>query len=143
MADRETASAVLDASALLAYLGTEPGADAVADAIAAGAAISTVNLAEALSTLATRGADPTAVVTQLTDRGLLDGAITVETFTTTDATEAARLRPLTRSAGLSLADRACLALARRLAREALTADRAWLGLELDAPRIRMVREAAP
>jgi ribonuclease VapC len=39
---------VLDASALLAYLGNEPGADVVADAIAGGATISTVNLGEAL-----------------------------------------------------------------------------------------------
>ena len=143
MPEQQTASAVLDASALLAYLGNEPGADVVADAIAAGATISTVNLAEALSTLATRGADPAAVVTRLTERGLLDGAITVEPFTTADATEAARLRPLTRSAGLSLADRACLALARRLAREALTADRASLGLKLDDVHIRTIREPAP
>jgi len=103
--ERQPAPPVLDASALLAYLGDELGADVVADAIAEGATISAVNLAEALSTLASRGADPAAVVTQLTERGLLDGAITVEPFTAEDATEAARLRPLTRSAGLSLADR--------------------------------------
>jgi ribonuclease VapC len=141
--ERQTAPAVLDASALLAYLGDELGADVVADAIAAGVTISTLNLAEALSTLATRGPDPAAVVTQLTERGLLDGAITVEPFTTADATEAARLRPLTRSAGLSLADRACLALARRLASEALTADRAWLELALDDIHIRTIRPPAP
>ena len=57
-----------------------------------------------------------------------------------DATEAARLRPLTRSAGLSLADRACLALTRRLAGEALTADRAWLEFELADIHIRSIRE---
>jgi ribonuclease VapC len=115
----------------------------VAEAIAAGATISTVNLAEALSTLATRGADPAAVVTQLTERGVLDGAITFEPFTTADATETARLRPLTRSAGLSLADRACLALARRLAQEVLTSDRAWLEHALDDIHIRTIRPPAP
>lgn len=47
-----TARPVLDASALLAYLGNETGAELVADAIASGTRISTVNLAEALSTLA-------------------------------------------------------------------------------------------
>jgi ribonuclease VapC len=41
------------------------------------------------------------------------------------------LRPLTRFAGLSLADRACLAVARRLGTSALTADHAWRGLALD------------
>jgi ribonuclease VapC len=126
-----TTRLVLDASALLAYLGDETGADLVADAIADGTTISTVNLAEALSTLATRGENPLSVLSDLTDRGLLDGAITVEPFTTADATETARLRPLTRSAGLSLADRACLAVARRLAAPVLTADQAWSGLGLD------------
>jgi PIN domain nuclease of toxin-antitoxin system len=53
-----TAHPVLHASALLAYLGDETGTGAVADAIAGGATISTVNLAEALSTLATRGKEP-------------------------------------------------------------------------------------
>jgi ribonuclease VapC len=133
-----TTRLVLDASALLAYLGDEPGADVVADAIASGATISTVNLAEALSTLATRGEHPPSVVSDLTDRGLLNGAITVEPFTTADATEAARLRPLTRSAGLSLADRACLAVARRLAAAVLTADQAWSGLGLDVD-VRAIR----
>jgi len=79
---------VLDASALLAYLGNEAGADVVADSIAGGATLSTVNLAEALSTLAARGSDPAAVVTDLTSRGLLDGAITIEPFTTADSIEA-------------------------------------------------------
>jgi PIN domain nuclease of toxin-antitoxin system len=133
-----TTPLVLDASALLAYLGDEAGADVIADAIASGATISTVNLAEALSTLATRGEPPLSVVSALTDRGLLDGAITVEPFTTADATEAARLRPLTRSAGLSLADRACLALARRLPATALTTDQAWSGLDVDV-NVRVIR----
>ena len=133
-----TAQPVLDASALLAYLGNETGADLVADAIAGGARISAVNLAEALSTFATRGRDPADIVSELTERGLLDGAIKVEPFTTADATEGARLRPLTRSAGLSLADRACLAVARRLAAGALTADQTWgsLGLDVDIQVIR-------
>ena len=134
-----TAQPVLDASALLAYLANELGADIVADAIAGGATISTVNLAEALSTLARRGKDPAEVVSELTERDLLDGAITVEPFTTADATEAARLRPLTRSAGLSLADRACLAVARRLTAAVLTADQAWSGLGLDLD-VRAIRE---
>jgi len=136
-----TTQPVLDASAFLAYLGNETGAAVVADAIAAGATMSTVNLAEVLSTLATRGKDPIEVVSDLTERGLLDGAVTVEPFTTADATEAARLRPLTRSAGLSLADRACLAVARRLAAPLLTADHAWSGLGLGVD-VRAIREPA-
>jgi len=131
-------SAVLDASALLAYLRDELGADVVADAVATGAAISTVNLGEVLSRVADRGRDPARVVRQMTDRGLLEGAIAVEPFTSADAIEVARLRPLTRDLGLSLGDRACLALAKRLDTPVLTADSAWskLNPRLEVRQIR-------
>jgi len=49
-----------------------------------------------------------------------------------DAIDVARLRPLTRVAGLSLGDRACLALARRLDTRAITADTAWIQVGADA-----------
>jgi ribonuclease VapC len=127
-------SAVLDASALLAYLRDESGAEVVADTIAVGAAISTVNLGEVFSRIADRGGDPADVARRMTDRGLLDGAIAVEPFTSADAIEVGRTRPMTRKHGLSLGDRACLALARRLELPAVTADTTWskldLGLEL-------------
>lgn len=131
-------STVLDASALLAYLRDEPGAEVVADAIAEGAAISTVNLAEVLSRVADRDGDPSRLAGEMTDRGLLGGAVSVESFTDEDAVEVARLRPETRAQGLSLGDRACLALARRLGLPALTADTAWsrLGLEVTLQQIR-------
>jgi ribonuclease VapC len=63
-------------------------------------------------------------------RGLLDGAVIVEPFATADAVEVARLRSITRKQGLSLGDRACIALARRLNLPALTADTAWSRLDL-------------
>lgn len=126
--------AVLDASALLAYLADEPGADVVSAAIAGGTAISSVNLAEVLSRVANSGTDPSDLAEKLTVNGLLHGAISVEPFTDADAIEVARLRPITRVAGLSLGDRACLALASRLELPALTADAAWskvdVGVEL-------------
>jgi len=127
--------ALLDASALLAYLQDEEGADVVAGSIAAGARICTVNLAEVLSSLAVHGVDPADAVRQMTDRGLLAGAIAIEPFTTADAAEAARLRPLTRGAGLSLADRSCLAVALRLDVPALTADRAWAEVDVGVETI--------
>ena len=119
---------VLDASALLAHLRDEPGGDVVGEAIAGGAVISTVNLAEVFSRVADRGEAPAKLAAELTQSGLLDGAITVEPFTVADAIDAGRLRPLTRDAGLSLGDRACLALARRLDAPALTADTDWQGV---------------
>jgi ribonuclease VapC len=123
-------SSVLDASALLAYLRDESGAEVVADAIAEGTAISTVNLSEVLSRAADRGEEPVRLAQRMRDRGLLDGAISIEPFTTDDALEVARLRPITRKQGLSLGDRACIALASRLDLPALTADVAWSQLDL-------------
>jgi PIN domain nuclease of toxin-antitoxin system len=121
---------VLDASALLAYLRDEEGAELVADAIAGGAMMSTVNLAEVLSRAADHGADAASLADDLAARGLLGGPIVVEAFTAADAVDVARLRPVTRAAGLSIGDRACLALARRLGAPAMTADTAWAGTEL-------------
>jgi PIN domain nuclease of toxin-antitoxin system len=97
-----------------------------------------VNLADALSTAEAHGADPAELAAELTARGLLGGAVIVEPFTTADAIEAARLGPLTRAAGLSLGDRACLALARRQGATAITVDsaRATLGLGIDVRPIR-------
>jgi ribonuclease VapC len=129
---------VLDASALLAFLRNESGADEVAEVIADGATISAVNLAEVLSSAADRGLEPDDLAEQLVERGLLDGAITVEPFTTADAIDVARLRPLTRDGGLSLGDRAYLALARRLGVPAYTADTTWASVPLDV-ELRQIR----
>lgn len=115
---------VLDASAILALLFAEPGAEVVAEAIADGAVLSTVNLSEVAKVLVTVGDDPGAVLRSLCDQ------VQVEPFTVEDALLAAALDPSTRRAGLSLGDRACLALARRLDAVALTAEHAWAGLDL-------------
>lgn len=131
-------SSVLDASALLAYLSDEQGAELVADAIADGATISTVNLAEVLSRVSGRSGDPTRLVREMSDRGLLNGAISVEPFTADDALEVARLQPSTREGGLSLGDRACVALASRLVLPAFTADTAWSKVDLPI-EVRQIR----
>lgn len=114
---------VVDASALLAYLRSEPGGETVASAIAEPAcALSTINLAEVLSKLANEGANPAAILMELES---LEQGLEIVAPTPDDAVSIARLRPLTRDAGLSLGDRACLALALRLGVPALTTDRAW------------------
>jgi ribonuclease VapC len=132
------AAPVLDASALLAQLWGEPGSEEVTQASAEGAVISTVNLAEVLARASDRGRDPVRLARQLAAAGVLGGVVTVEPLTRADAIESARLRPLTRSVGLSLADRACLALARRLDAPALTADGAWAKCKLDV-EVRLIR----
>jgi len=99
---------VLDASAVLALLFDEPGADIVAERIAAGATISTVNLSEVATILVRHGRDPDTVLDPR--RAQVD----VLAFSDVDAIATAKLYPLVSARGLSLGDRACLALARRL-----------------------------
>lgn len=115
---------VLDASAVLALVHSEPGGRVV-QAAAAGAAISTVNWSEVCRRATERGADVAGLRGELSELGL-----EFVVFDAVDAEAAAALWPETRHAGLSLADRACLALGRRLGRPVLTADRSWLELDL-------------
>jgi PIN domain nuclease of toxin-antitoxin system len=122
---------VLDASALLAYVRQEPGWERVREAIAEGAAMSVVNIAEALSIEAAAGVDSAKLIAELRRIGVVDGALTVHGVSDDDAIEAARLHPITRKAGLSLGDRLCLALASRLGGVALSADRPWSKVKLN------------
>ena len=131
-------SAVLDASALLAFLLDEPGADAVEDALAEGAAISAGNWAEVLSKVVDVHADADELAASLLSGGRLHGALDVEDFTAEDAQAVARLRTVSRGAGLSLGDRACLALGQRLGAVVLTADRVWGTVDAGV-EVRLVR----
>ena len=126
MPEAEPAS-ILDASALIAFLHDEPGSDAVVDAIAETAAVSVVNWAETLSKVAADGGDPQQIADSLQAS---DSPLILEALTDADCVEIARLRPLTKARGLSLGDRACLALARRLDIPVVTADRDWADLDL-------------
>jgi PIN domain nuclease of toxin-antitoxin system len=121
---------VVDASAVLALLHGEDGADVVADVLTRTAAISLVNWAEVLSKVAEAGGDAAALQDALQRVGFLDGPLRLEPLTAADCVEVTRLRPITRSLGLSLADRACFALAARLVVPAFTADRNWKTAEL-------------
>lgn len=110
---------VLDASALAALLSREPGWEHVDDVLGQ-AVISTVNLAEVAGIFSRRGGEGVDVRDMLAN-------VTIERvpFDEELALDAGMLEPLTRVAGLSLGDRACLALARRLQAPAMTTDRAW------------------
>lgn len=116
---------VLDASAVLALINGELGAAVVRGAIAAGAALGAVNLAEVVTDLSHRGQSERDIRMQI--EGF---TLRIVPFDEDLAIRAGMLRPLTRAAGLSLGDRACLALAERLAVPVLTADRAWSSLPL-------------
>jgi len=119
-----TGPAVLDASAVLAWLRAEPGADVVESHLES-AVISAVNLSEVHQKLAQRAVDADRTLRQLHTLG-----IRTEPADAIDAITAAKLWRATRTAGLSLADRFCLALATRLDGPAITADTAWTALAL-------------
>lgn len=117
-------SAVLDSSVLLAIAFGEAGAER-AEAALGGAVISAVNASEVIARFMDRG------VSEEEARLTLDEfEIDVLGFDAGQALDAGFLRTATRARGLSLGDRACLALARREGRRVLTADRSWAGLDL-------------
>jgi ribonuclease VapC len=123
---------VLDASALLAVLGDEPGGERIAPLLD-GAVISTVNWSETLARYVDLRLDIAGRDTEVEALG-----VSLAPFTSRQAEVAAGLVPLTREAGLSLGDRACLALALDLGGTPVTADRAWKRVDvgLDVTLIR-------
>lgn len=130
--------AVLDASALTAFVQEEEGFRRVRAVIERGALISAINWAETVSDMAERG-EPAEVAalrvrTSITEVGTLGVVI----FDEAQALETARLRLHTRSLGLSLADRACLALGRLRRLPVVTTDRAWRSLHISV-KIEVIR----
>lgn len=123
--EKPSVNNALDASAVVAMMTGEPGAAVVAQAMREGAVISAVNLAEVVTKLHNDGGDEEAIRADLDTLGL-----TVIPFDEELAFQTGLLRPSTRAPGLSLGDRACLALARRLGVPALTADRLWTTVDV-------------
>lgn len=123
---------VLDASALLAVMQREVGADAVEDHVPR-ACISAVNLSEVVAKMRER--DWTA---QHTDDAIAALHLDVRKFGEAEAMRAGHLRLPTRRFGLSLGDRACLALASALSLPVLTTDRAWTKLDIGV-EVKLVR----
>ena len=115
---------VLDASALMALLRREQGAEIVA-AVIPDAAIAMINIAEVLGKLVDYGTPEAEAFAAISGLGIemVDDDLAL-------ARASARLREHTRKYGLSLGDRICLALGERLNVPLLTADRAWAGLAL-------------
>ena len=117
-------SAVLDASALLAYLQREPGAGSVR-AVLGSAIMSTVNWTEVVQKAAGSQSEAAELLGDLESLGLV-----LAPFSASQASIAGSLREPTREFGLSLGDRACLALAIENGETILTADRIWERLSL-------------
>lgn len=118
------ADSVLDASAIIALLRREPGAERVAAALAR-TAVSAVNLSEVVAWLVRSGLKDEDI-----HRTVDELDLDVSPFDTELAMSAGLLSRATQHFGLSLGDRACLALAQRLAVPALTTDRNWSALRV-------------
>ncbi len=124
---------VLDASAVLAILGEEAGAEKLTPRLLGDAIASTVNLAEVHSKLISRGLKP---------EDAWDAAISPvresAPFTEEHAKIAGSMLAQTRKLGLSLGDRACLALGVALHAPVYTADQSWKSLQIGV-RIHLIR----
>lgn len=124
---------VLDASAVLALLRDEPGADVVAGHIGR-AAFSAVNLQEVVKEMLREGATPEGA------RAVLDElALALHPHDEEAAYAAAALYPETRRHGRGLGDRSCMALGLILGLPVLTADREWKNIMVEGLAIEMVR----
>lgn len=124
--------AVLDASALLALLNQEPGGEAVENVLP-GALISAVNFSEVVAKLVEGGVPEADARIVLEEIGL-----EIYPFDTEQAFRTGALRLRTRQLGLSLGDRACLALGDLLHLPVLTADTSWKELKVGV-EVRMIR----
>lgn len=126
-ANEASNNSVIDASAVLAVLFDEQGAENAVPYFATGS-ISTVNLSEVAFKALQQGMKPADVRDQLSRLPL-----EVVPFEREDAFRAAEFEPYAKDFNLSLGDRACLATGIRLSRPILTADRRWAELKLPVP----------
>jgi len=124
---------VLDASAVLAIINAEPGAEKLTPELLRAAVCSTVNLAEVQAKLVTRGwsaeeawADATSTIREAVP------------FDPNQAKVAGSMVTVTRQLGLSLGDRACIALGLSLRAPIFTAEKLWSKLKLGV-RVHLIR----
>lgn len=131
---RSRISSVVDASALLAMLFREQGSERFLTTAGQRPAMSAVNWSEVRQKSTQHGVDGRQLLSSVLDAGLDIMDLTVDR-----AERIADLWPATRPLGLSLGDRACLALALELRRPAVTADRSWSRLEIDGLVVHCLR----
>lgn len=132
--ERQRPTSIVDASALLALLLRESGGELCRRAIGAAPLMSAVNWSEVSQKARSRGVDGGALVRAVSDAGL-----GVVAFDQQRAEATAALWAEARRLGLSLADRACIALAVEFERPAITADRSWMRARVDGLSVQCIR----
>jgi ribonuclease VapC len=131
---------LLDASALLALLLNEPGADQV-ESVLDDSEIHSVNLAEVVRKLVLKGIEPAEAASLLGDIDL----DVIEAFSTEQAGTAGNVLAVNKSIGLSLGDAVCLVMAFSCGTRAVTAERSWpktiwpKDLQTNGPEILLIR----
>ncbi|EDX87679.1 hypothetical protein S7335_5389 [Synechococcus sp. PCC 7335] len=124
---------VLDASAVLAFINEEPGAETVEQYLN-NAAISAANLSEVVAKLMEKGLSKALTVELIEALNLKVVAVCEE-----QAITAGVLRLATKPLGLSLGDRLCIALGKYLKKPIVTTDRQWQKLDIEGVAVRLVR----
>jgi ribonuclease VapC len=130
---RNVSKVVLDSSALLAVIRKEPGAERVVPVLEQ-AVMSAVNFSEVIARVA-RSPQPEHAI-----RDVQQLIHDIRPFDTPQATLAGMLIVQTQPFGLSLGDRACLALGKQLGAKIVTADQTWKKLDLGV-EIELIRES--
>ena len=125
--------AIIDASALLALIKEEPGAEIV-EGLLGKIIMSSVNVSEVAGSLMT----PELSIEEC-QRCILPFISSLASFDEEQAFKAASLKEATRTKGLSLGDRACIALGITMQLPIYTADRIWDKLDLENADIRLIR----
>ncbi len=124
---------ILDASALLALLKNEPGADKV-EPLLGQIVMSSINVSETASILL-----ESEMNSQEVQECLLPLISEIISFDEEQAFLAAELRKHTKNQGLSLGDRACISLGMKMNLPVYTADRVWQNLQLNNLEIKLIR----
>lgn len=124
---------LLDASAIIALIKKEKGFQVVDD-ILAQSAISTVNFGELISSLAREGI-PSADIDLMTENIIPE----IIPFDHELSIVAGKLTAITKSKGLSLGDRACIATALQLDLPVYTADKVWADLDIPNLKLKLIR----
>ncbi|MCZ6886493.1 MAG: type II toxin-antitoxin system VapC family toxin [Rickettsia endosymbiont of Ixodes persulcatus] len=124
---------VLDTSALLALIQNERGSEIIKPLLSY-SVMSTVNITEVLTALKRTNIDTAEILTLITDFIAI-----IVPFDLEQAKYAAELQAYTQYKGLSLGDRACIALGVKLNTTIYTADKIWAELKIKDANIKLIR----